>query len=180
MRAVRAFEPHQRAQRLRVVIEPAMIDQCPVERLFTRMAERRMADIVREAQRLGQILVQPQRTRDHASDLRHLQAVGQAGAIVIARRSNEHLRLAAQAAKGDRVDDPVAIALERGAWPPALRELRLIRSAGKFAPARTGGVGCEVRSAHAARVYPPAPHRTTTLASRQAPSPMIHSTTAWL
>jgi hypothetical protein len=84
------------------------------------MAERRMADIVRQAQRLGQILVQPQRPRDHAADLRHFQAVRQPHAIMIAIGRDEHLRLVAQAAERDRMDDPVAVALESLRGPRAV------------------------------------------------------------
>ena len=85
------------------------------------MAERRMADIVGEAQRLGEILVEPQRARHRAADLRDLQAVGQADAEMIAVGRDEHLRLVAEPAEGDRVDDAIAIALERVARPRVWR-----------------------------------------------------------
>src|SRR3546814_4510321 len=76
------------------------------------MAERRMADIVRQAKGFGQILVEPERARDAAADLRNLDTVGQADAIMIAVGRDEHLRLVTEAAKGDRMDDAVAVALE--------------------------------------------------------------------
>ena len=60
------------------------------------MAEGRMAEIMRKAQRLGQILVQPQRAGDHPPDLRDFEAVGQAGAVMIAIGRDEHLRLGLQ------------------------------------------------------------------------------------
>ena len=77
------------------------------------MAERRVADIVREAQRLGQILVEPQRARDRAADLRDLDAVRQPDAEMVAVGRQEHLRLVAQPAEADRMDDAVAVALKR-------------------------------------------------------------------
>ena len=107
-----AFQRRQRAQRMAIMIEAAMVRHRGFQRILACMAEGRMADVVREAQRLGQILVEPQRARDAAPDLRDLDAVGQADAIMIAVGRDEHLRLVAQAAKGDRMDDAVAVALE--------------------------------------------------------------------
>ena len=95
------------------MIEPALPGQRSLQRVLARMAERRMADVVRQTDRLGQVLVQPQRARDGAADLRHLQTVRQADAEMVAVGRHEHLRLVAQAAKADRVDHAVAVALER-------------------------------------------------------------------
>ena len=68
-----------------------------------------------------------QRARDHPADLRDLEAVGQADAEMVAVGRDEDLGLAGEAAEGDRMDDPVAVALERAARPAAalvrLREL---------------------------------------------------------
>ena len=41
------------------------------------MAERRMAQVVRERQRLGQILVEPQPPGQRTRDLRDLECMGQ-------------------------------------------------------------------------------------------------------
>lgn len=76
------------------------------------MAEGRVADVMREAECFRQIFIQPQRARNRAANLRHLKAVGQADAIMIAVGRHEHLCLVAQTAKRDRVDDPVPITLE--------------------------------------------------------------------
>ena len=83
-----------------------------VERPLAGMAERRMAEVVRQRQRLGQILVETQLARHRAGDLRHLEGVRQPGAVVIALVIQEHLRLVREAAERGRVDDPVAVALE--------------------------------------------------------------------
>src|SRR3546814_1310392 len=64
------------------------------------------------------LLVEPERAGDAAADLRDLDAVGQANAVMIAVGRDEHLRLVAQAAKGDRMDDAVAVALKGVARPP--------------------------------------------------------------
>ena len=98
------------------------------------MAERRVADIVRQAQRLGQILVQPQRARDGAADLRDFDAVGQPDAEMVAVGGHEHLRLVAQPAEADRMDDAVAVALERIARPARGRVLFLVKSRPLLAP----------------------------------------------
>ena len=100
---------------------------------------------MREADRLGQILVQPQRARDRAADLRHLQAVGEPDAEMIAVGREEHLRLVAQPPERDRVDDAIAVALVIIA--------RTTRRAGRFAmqspaPCRRIGRPGRGRSGH--------------------------------
>ena len=115
MARIGAFKPHEDAQRIGVMIEAAEPSHRLFQRILSGMAERRVADIVREAQRLGKVLVEPQRTRDHAADLRDFEAVGEAHAVVVTVRRNEHLRLVAQAAEGNRVDDAVPVALEHAA-----------------------------------------------------------------
>ena len=71
-----------------------------------------MAEIVREAKRFRQVLVEPQRPSHGAADLRDFDAVGQANTEMVAVGRDEHLRLMAQAAERDRVDDAVAVALK--------------------------------------------------------------------
>ena len=106
------------AQRVRVVVEPAGVDQGGVQGILTRVTEGWMAKIVSEAQRFGQVLVEPERTRHCAADLRDFDAVGQANAEVIAVGCDEHLRLVAKSSESDRVNDPVAVALEDVARAP--------------------------------------------------------------
>src|SRR5690606_35736352 len=89
-----------------------------VEGFLARMAERRVADVVREAQRFGEVLVEAQRARYHAADLGHLETVGQADAEMVAVGRDEHLRLAGEAAEGDRMDDAVAVSLKGAARAP--------------------------------------------------------------
>src|SRR3954453_7714912 len=76
------------------------------------MAERRMAKVVGEAQRLGQILVDPQCACDRPADLCDLDAVGQPDPEVITVGGDEDLGLVTQPAERDRVNDAVAVALE--------------------------------------------------------------------
>ena len=86
-----------------------------VERLLAGMAERRVAEIVGQRQRLGEILVEAERAGDGARDLRHFEAVGQPGAVMVALVIDEDLGLVLQAAERGRMDDAVAVALKRRA-----------------------------------------------------------------
>lgn len=136
MRWIGAFDPHQRAQSLRVMIETAVPGAGIVERLLPRMAEWRMADIMRQAKCFGQILVQPQGAGKDAADLGNLETVGQAGPVMIAVRRDEDLRLGFQPAEGDRMDDPVAVTLEGAARPTSFAG-----AVCEFASAAEGWVG---------------------------------------
>ena len=101
------------AQALLVVIEAAG-DQI-VEDALAGVAERRVAEIVAKGNRFGELLVQPKHLGDAARDLRNLQRVRQPRPVVVAGRRKEHLRLVLEAAERLAVDDPIAIALKRGA-----------------------------------------------------------------
>ena len=65
-----ALEHLDDAQRLLVVAEaaPEVLGERLVERLLAGVPERRVAEVVAERDRLGQVLVQPQRPRDRARD----------------------------------------------------------------------------------------------------------------
>ena len=120
------------------------------------MAERRVAEIVAERDRLGEIVVEPERLGERARDLRDLDRMGEAGAEMIALVVDEDLGLVREAAKGGRMDDAVAVALEIAAG----RRGRL----GVEAPARAGGIGGVGR---ASRSMP----RPSSIASRIALRP---------
>ena len=109
---VAAFQPGNDAQRLGIVIEAAIGNQRRFKCILTRMAEWWVAEIMRQRQRLGQVLIEPQCPRQRAGDLGDFEAVGQPDPEMVAIRSHEHLGLVAQAAKGARMDDAVAITLE--------------------------------------------------------------------
>ena len=112
-----ALDHVDHAQRMLVVAEAAVEARMQglVERLLACMAERRVAEVVPEADRLRQILVQPQRARDRARDAHGLDRVREPGAVVVALRGDEDLRLVLEAPERLRVHDAVAVALERGA-----------------------------------------------------------------
>ena len=61
-------QPLGDARRLLVVAEAAAVAEQLVERLLARVPERRVADVVAEPDRLGQVLVQRERARDDTRD----------------------------------------------------------------------------------------------------------------
>ena len=85
------------------------------EHRFADVTERRMAEVVAQADRLGEVLVEFERAGDRARDPAGLKRVRQPGAEVVALGRDEDLRLVLEAAERLAVDDPVAVALERRA-----------------------------------------------------------------
>ena len=134
------------AQALLVVVEPARHQVA--QHALAGVAERRVAQVVPERDRFGQLLVQVQHLGDGPRDLRHLERVRQPRAVVIAGRREEDLRLVLQAAERLAVDDPVAVALKRRA--------DVVFRLGTLASARVGGLGrlraqgCRARAARVA------------------------------
>ena len=96
---IAALERGDDAQRLRVVVEAADAAEAAVERALAGMAERRMAEVVRQRQRLGQVLVEAERAGERAGDLGHFERMGQPRAVMVAFVVDEHLRLVRQAAE---------------------------------------------------------------------------------
>ena len=64
------------AQRLQVMLEAPELPHAFVQRVLPGMPERRVSEVVREADGLRKRLVQPQRAGDAAGDLRHLERMG--------------------------------------------------------------------------------------------------------
>jgi hypothetical protein len=79
------------------------------------MAERRVAEVVGQGDRFGQVLVEPQGPRDRPGDLGNFQRMGQPGPEVVLDRRDKDLGLMFQAAESFAVEDLVPVALEGGA-----------------------------------------------------------------
>ena len=79
-----------------------------------------MPGVVAKADRLGQVLVQSQSTRDDAGDPGRLERVRDPRSVVVAGWVDEDLRLPFQTTEGLRVHDPVSVALKRSADPALL------------------------------------------------------------
>ena len=124
-------------KRLRIVIEAAEAGQAFVERAFARMAERRMAEIVRQRQRFAEVLVEAKGARQRARDLRDFQRMRQPRAVVVSLVIDEDLRLVGQPAECGRMDDAVAVAAEDIAG-----RARRLRIAAAAALRRIGGINC--------------------------------------
>ena len=112
---ITALERRHRPQRLGIVIETAIGGEAVVERPLAGMTERRMAEIVRQRQRLGEVLVEAECASKRAGDLRDFERVGEPGPVMIALVEHEHLRLVLEATERGRVDDAVAVAAKGAA-----------------------------------------------------------------
>ena len=71
-------------QTLAVVLEAVRAEL--VQRAFARVAEGSVPRVVGQTDGFGQVLVQPQGAGNGAGDLRHLQCVGEPGAVEVALR----------------------------------------------------------------------------------------------
>jgi hypothetical protein len=109
---VSLFEFVHHAQRLQVVFEAAVLAHAGIERVLAGVPERRMPEVVRQADGLGECFVDPQGPRHGTPDLRHLERMRDPRPVEIALVIHEHLGLVDQAAEGVGMDDPVAIPLE--------------------------------------------------------------------
>ena len=121
-RAVVLFQIVDHREALQVVLEAAVLAHAFVQRVLARMAERRMAEIVRERNRFDQVFVDAQIARHRTRNLRDFETVREARAEQVAFVIHENLRLVFEPAKRRRMDDAVAVALEFGAR--ARRRLR--------------------------------------------------------
>ena len=109
-----------------------MLAHALIELVFTGMAKRRMADVVHQRERFGEIGIQLERPGHGARNLRHFKRVRQAIAEMIGKARGEDLRLRFEAAESARMDDAVAVARVI----VAIGMLRLRDSGGRASGAR--------------------------------------------
>ena len=81
--------------------KPPNAPHAVVEGVLARMPERRVAEVVREREGLGEVLVEAERAGERPGDLAHLDGVGQAGAEVVALVVDEDLRLVLRRRKAE-------------------------------------------------------------------------------
>ena len=115
---------------------PEGLAQTPGKGRLSRVAERRVAQVVAHGNGLRQILVQAQGPGDGPRDAADLQGVGHPGAVMVPLRAEKDLGLVHQAAKGFAVDDPVNVPLIAG---PDIVRARFLRSGSSGAFVRKGG-----------------------------------------
>ena len=144
---VASFELVDHAQRLKVVLEAAVLAHAGVQRVLPGMSERRVAEVVREADGLDEVLIEPHGARHGSGNLRDLEGVSQTRSVEITFVIDEDLGLVDEAAKCRGVDDAVAIALELAAISRGIFRVAAAPGIG-----RAYGVRSEVSShpAHAA------------------------------
>jgi len=101
-------------ERVLVVAEapPEALRQHLVQRLLARVPEGRVPEVVPERDRLGEVLVQPERAGDRAGDARGLERMREPRSVMVALGGDEDLRLVLEAPEGLGVDDAVAVPLE--------------------------------------------------------------------
>jgi len=112
---VAVLKPGDDAQRVQVVIEGHPVGaQGLVQSLFAGVSEGRVANVVHQRQRFGQLPIQTQRGGQGAGDLGHFQRVREPAAEVVAGRiaghARKHLGLSCQAAKGAGMQNAGSIA----------------------------------------------------------------------
>ncbi len=113
MGGVALLEVLDDAQRMHVVVEaPPVTAQAAIERTLSGMTEGRVADVVNQGQRFGEVFIQAKCAGRGAGDLRDLNGVGEAAAKVVRGAAGEDLRLSRESAKRARLHNPLAITLE--------------------------------------------------------------------
>src|SRR5680860_575027 len=95
-------------------MQPLSLD-VGIECVLSGVAEWSVADVMTQANRLREILVEAKVSGHGATDLCHLECVGHPGHKMVAFRVHENLRLVLQPPKRLRVRNAVAVALERRA-----------------------------------------------------------------
>ena len=112
---VAALQRGDDAQGLGIVIETAERGEAGIKRALASVAERRMAEVVGERQRLGEVFVETKPAGERAGYLCHFERMCEPRAVVIAFVENEDLGLVLEAAERGRMDDAVAVAAEGAA-----------------------------------------------------------------
>ena len=106
------FEPGQQAQRLGVALEPAVRGGQLVEGGLAVVAERAVADVVRQAGSVHQVWVAADFLAEFAPDLRAFQRVGEPGPREVGLPGRDDLGLRRQPAQPGAVQHAGPVSLE--------------------------------------------------------------------
>jgi len=98
-----------------VVVETAEFRHDRVQGDFTRVTERRMTQVVRERDGLGEGCFGSERFSEGSRDQRDFERVREARADMVAECGGEYLRLVFEPAERGAFDDAVSVERERGA-----------------------------------------------------------------
>ena len=85
-----------------------------VQGVFANVTEGRVAQVMAVGHGFNQVFVEVEGPGNGAANLRHLQAVGQAGHKMVAGGGDENLGFMLEAAEGFAVDYPVPVPLKLG------------------------------------------------------------------
>ncbi len=91
------------------MVEAPVGGHLALQLILAGVTKGRMTQVMTEGQGLGEVGIQIQRHGQGAGDLRHLQGMGQTGAIVISFMSDKDLGLLLEAPEGGGVDDAVPV-----------------------------------------------------------------------
>jgi hypothetical protein len=94
------------------MVETAIGQHDFIKDILARVPEGRMAKIMRQGQRFGQIIVEAKRSCKRPRNLANLDGMGQPGSEVIALMRHEDLSLMGKPAEGRGMDDAIAVPLE--------------------------------------------------------------------
>ena len=83
-----------------------------VERVFAGVAKGRMADVMYQRERFGEVAVQAKGGGDGARKLGDFDGVGEAATVMVGVALGEDLGFAGEAAEGSRMNDARAVALK--------------------------------------------------------------------
>src|ERR1700733_745595 len=101
------------AQGVQIMVKKiSMLTHGNIERLFTRVAKRRMADIMHQSEGLNQVDIQAELRRNRSRDLRNFQGVGQTITKMIGMAGGKNLGFRLKPAKSSGVDDAIAVPLK--------------------------------------------------------------------
>jgi len=110
---VALLEVFDYAEGVDVVVEAAAVSaEAGIEGALASVAEGGMANVVDQSESFGKVLIEAERSRDGAGDLRDFDGMGEAAAEVVGGAAGEDLGFACQAAEGAGLHDAFAITLE--------------------------------------------------------------------
>ena len=109
---IAVFKAGQNTKRLLIVVKTAKFQHRPAKRFFPGMTERGVAKVMREGNRLGEVVIQLQRTRHGPSNLRHLYRMRHPRPEVVTLVIDEDLRLVLQLSEGCGMQNPIPVTLK--------------------------------------------------------------------
>ena len=96
---------------LSVVLEATVDSHQVVERFFTRVTKRGVSKVVSKRDRLGEVLVESQRSGNIPCNGSDFHRVCEPCAQVVTAAAQENLSLAVESTKSPGMDDSIAVAL---------------------------------------------------------------------